>query len=102
MRREREEEIVAMLKNVLEDSSEELKGHKVFLFGSRASGKAGERSDFDVGVIGEGPLPLKAYYRIEDRFDDLPTLYRIDWVDFNRTSDRFRERAMKHVRVLYG
>lgn len=102
MRSEREEEILAMLKGVLENSSEELRGHKVFLFGSRASGKSGRRSDFDVGVIGEAPLPLKAFYKIEDKFDDLPTLYRIDWVDFNRTSERFRERAMKHVRVLYG
>ena len=98
----REEEIVAMLKGVLEASSEKLKDRKVFLFGSRASGRARQRSDFDIGVIGEGPLPLETYYRIEDGFDEIPTLYKIDWVDFNRASEKFRERAMKHIEVLYG
>lgn len=102
VRGEREAEIVGMLKGVLAEFSGELEGRKIFLFGSRVTGKSRERSDFDIGVIGAEPLPLKIYYKMEDRFDDLPTLYRIDWVDFNRVSEKFRERAMKQVEVLYG
>jgi hypothetical protein len=33
--------------------------------------------------------------------DELPTLYKIDWVDFNRASQEFRERAMRDVEIMY-
>lgn len=78
-----------------------LRGYKVYLFGSRASGNARERSDFDVGVLGDRPLPLKTFYEIEDIFEELPTLYRIDWVDLNRASPEFRDRALRRAGVLY-
>jgi len=79
-----------------------LYGYQVFLFGSRASGKSGDRSDFDVGVYGSRPLPLELFYQIEDEFDDIPTLFTIDWVDFSRVSESFRNNAMKHQVILYG
>ncbi|HAZ61073.1 MAG TPA: nucleotidyltransferase domain-containing protein [Gammaproteobacteria bacterium] len=65
------------------------------------SGKARPRSDFDLGVLGEHPLPLKAFYELEDRLEALPTLYRIDWVDLNRAGDEFRAQAMAHAEILY-
>ncbi|MDP2240466.1 MAG: nucleotidyltransferase domain-containing protein [Burkholderiales bacterium] len=94
-------QIKAMLKQQLLRYKTELKGHRVFLFGSRATGKARPRSDFDVGAYGDEPLPLKTFFAIEDTFDDLPTLYKIDWVDLNRVNPEFRERAMEHIEVLY-
>jgi predicted nucleotidyltransferase len=97
----RSQQIKAMLKQQLLQFKSELKGHRVFLFGSRAAGKARPRSDFDVGAYGDEPLPLKTFFAIEDTFDDLPTLYKIDWVDLNRSNPEFRERAMKHIEVLY-
>ena len=93
--------VKAMLKQQLLRFACELKGHRVFLFGSQAAGTARVRSDFDVGVDGDEPLPLRTFFAIEDSFDDLPTLYRIDWVDLNRTGPEFRKRAMKHIEVLY-
>jgi predicted nucleotidyltransferase len=98
---ERVAQVKAMLKEQLLRYEPELKGHRVFLFGSRASGTARPNSDFDVGVYGEEPLPLKTFFAIEDRFDDLPTLCKIDWVDLNRASPEFRERAMKKIEILY-
>ncbi len=97
----REMEIRAMLRRALESHAPQLAGYRVFLFGSRATGHAGPRSDYDVGVIGPQPLPSRAYSDIEDTLDALPTLHRIDWVDFNQVSERFRERAMQQVEVLY-
>ena len=99
--KERELEIMAMLRQQLQKAGPMLQGHKVFLFGSRAMGDAGPRSDFDVGVFGKEPLPLRDYFAIEDILDTLPTLYKIDWVDFNRVSPEFRERAMKQIELLY-
>jgi predicted nucleotidyltransferase len=78
------------------------KGHQVFLIGSRANGRARPRSDFDLGVIGPEALPLKTFHEIEDALENLPTLYRIDWVDLNGVSDRFRRMALSEGKVLYG
>jgi predicted nucleotidyltransferase len=80
----------------------DLRGYRVVLFGSRVSGGASDRSDFDIGIFGEAPLPIKTFYEMEELFDEIPTLYRIDWVDLNRVSPGFRQEAMKHTEVLYG
>ena len=98
----REQQVLTMIVGVLRSSSAALAGRRVVLFGSRARGQARDRSDFDIGVVGTTPLPLADYYVIEDQLDALPTLYRIDWVDFARAGDNFRRRALQHTQVLHG
>lgn len=90
-----------MIVETMRANANRLRGHKVVLFGSRAMGNAKSRSDFDLGVIGETPLPLEDFYAIEDMLDELPTLYRIDWVDFAKVSERFRAQALKKVEVIH-
>ncbi len=97
-----EQRIKQMIVEQIERFSAQLEGYRVFLFGSRASGQARERSDFDVGVLGDEPLPVDVFFAIEDAFDRLPTLHTIDWVDFGRVSTKFRREALKHVEVIYG
>ncbi len=97
----RQAEIVALLKRLFRELAPQLQGYKVLLFGSRAAGKAGPRSDFDLGVLGTIPMPLTVFYQIEDKLEALPTLYKIDWVDLNRVADEFRQRALQHAEVLY-
>ncbi len=97
----RQAEIVALLKRLFQELAPQLQGYKVLLFGSRAAGKAGPRSDFDLGVLGTTPMPLNMFYQIEDKLEALPTLYKIDWVDLNRVADEFRQRALQHAEVLY-
>lgn len=99
---DRDIEVKLMIADVMRRNAERLRGHRVFLFGSRAEGKARQHSDFDIGVSGDEPLPLNDFFAIEDQLDDLPTLYKIDWVDFNRASPRFRERAARQIEVLHG
>jgi len=101
MTKNREDEIKQMIISQLHKVAPQLKGYRFFLFGSRANGTAKPRSDFDVGVIGEQPLPLKTFYLIEDLFDEMETLYIIDFVDFKRVSSRFAEYALQHIEVLY-
>lgn len=98
----RDREIREMLTRTLRTNAARLRGHKVVLFGSRATGNAKALSDYDLGVIGETPLPLEDFFIIEDMLDELPTLYRIDWVDMARVSDEFRANALKKVEVIYG
>ena len=93
--------ILALLRQVFERHRHELHGYRIILFGSRATGRARPRSDFDIGVIGDRPLPLPVFYAIEEEIENLPTLYRIDWVDLNRASATLREEALREGRTLY-
>jgi predicted nucleotidyltransferase len=90
-----------MLIETLHSVANRLGRRKVVLFGSRALGTARDRSDFDVGVVGDEAMPLEDFYAIEDLIEALPTLYRIDWVDLARVSQNFRTAAMEHAEILY-
>lgn len=98
----REDEIKEMLRSCFREFKNELSGWKIVLFGSRAGGTARDRSDFDIGIVGPGPLPLETFFRIEDRLDHLDTLYKLDWVDLNRADVSFRDEALRNVEVLYA
>ncbi len=98
----REEVILEAISKGLEGFADQLAGHTVVLFGSRARRNHDEKSDFDLGVYGQDPLPLKVFYAIGDYLDNLPTLYRIDWVDLNRADTALREAALRNSVVVYG
>lgn len=98
---DREQQIKTMIAEVMRQSASKLRGHKVVLFGSRASGRARLRSDFDIGVIGDQPLPIKDFYAIDNMLENLPTLYKIDWVDLNKAAPSLRERALTQSEVIY-
>lgn len=93
--------VLGMICQCLKSVENDLRGYKIVLFGSRALGRSGPRSDFDLGVVGERPMPLDVFFRIEDLLDDLPTLYSIDWVDLCRTSPAFRAKALTEGRVIH-
>jgi len=98
----REEQIVEWVTEGLAQFKNELNGYSVVLFGSRGKGVARDRSDFDFGIYGESPISLKTYYKISDFMDQLPTLYRIDWVDLNRAPEALRNNALRGARGIYG
>lgn len=97
----REEEIYKLLQGVFHKERDHLTGHKVVLFGSRARKIAKARADFDIGVIGEEPLPLEDFYYLADQLENLPTLYRLDWVDLARVGETFRRAALADSVVIY-
>lgn len=98
----REDQILESIRCGLVGFSGQLEGYRIYLFGSRANGKARVRSDFDLGIYGNKPVPLKTYYQLADFLESLPTLYRIDWVDLNRVTDTFRDNALQNAKVIYG
>lgn len=75
--------------------------YRVFIFGSRANGKAGERSDIDVGIEAPEAVPGHIKIEIEDELSDLPIMQKIDFVDFKNVSDDFREVARQKIEVIY-
>jgi predicted nucleotidyltransferase len=97
----REDEIRLMLRDMFARSAHRLLQHRVVIFGSRARGDAKPRSDFDLAVIGETPLPLGDFYALSDELDQLKTLYSFDWVDLARVSAKFRQAALANTEVIY-
>jgi len=75
----------------------DLKVYRVFFFGSRVTGGGNERSDIDIGIEGPYPVPLKIMGQIEDEIENLPTLYKIEIVDFKQTSSDFYEVARQKI-----
>jgi predicted nucleotidyltransferase len=78
----------------------DLREYHVFFFGSRVSGTSSERSDIDIGINGPRAIPHDVMSRIRDEIFELPVLYKIDIVDFQRVSSDFREVALKQIELI--
>ena len=74
---------------------------KLFVFGSRATGRAGVRSDIDVGIdLGHTVAP-EVLAAVRDAFDDLPILQKVDVVDFSTVDESFKSVALRQTMSLY-
>ncbi len=71
--------------------------YHVFLFGSWASGRARERSDIDIGILGPAPLDPAFTQEIREACERLPTLYTVDVVDLCAVRDEFRAVALSEA-----
>jgi len=77
----------------------DLSKYKVFFFGSRVRGNSDERADIDIGI--EGPeIPAYTKLEIEEELENLPILYKIDFVDFNNVDEDFKKIAKKYVEYI--
>lgn len=75
----------------------DLNQYKIFFFGSRVAGKGNEHSDIDIGIEGAEPIPMEIFFKIKDEIDAIPTLYKIEIVDFKRVTSDFREVAFQYI-----
>lgn len=73
--------------------------YQVFLFGSRAKGTNRKWSDYDVGVLGKEKIPYRIIARIENDLAESDIPFRVDVVDFNRVSDKFRNIALRNIEI---
>jgi len=78
----------------------DLRKYKIFFFGSRVKGDNFERSDIDIGIKGKEPVPLAVKFEIKEDLEKLPTLYKIDLVDFVQVSSDFKKMALKHIEYV--
>ena len=74
--------------------------YRLFFFGSRVKGDSSQRSDIDLGIESDQQLSAKTKLEIEERLQDLPTLYKIELVDFNKVSADFKKIALKYSEVI--
>lgn len=75
--------------------------YRIFLFGSRADGTARRGSDYDVGIEGPARLDLSTLFAIQHEVQELPTLHKIDIVDFTGASASFRRVAKMCAKPIH-
>lgn len=69
--------------------------YRVFFYGSRVKNTHDERSDIDVGIWGKEAVPLELMFDLQEAMEALPTLYKVDIVDFHRLPLGMREAIFK-------
>jgi predicted nucleotidyltransferase len=74
---------------------------RIFLFGSRAVGRGTARSDVDVGIDLGHPIAPEVMAELQERFDALPVLQKVDLVDFADVDPAFRRIALQSAVVLH-
>jgi predicted nucleotidyltransferase len=81
--------------------SNELEGsYRLFLFGSRAKGTGDDKSDIDIGIISDNRITGKQMLAIHEKLEQIPTLLKIDVVDFNSVDDEFKKVALKDAKDI--
>jgi len=73
---------------------------KIFFFGSRVLGKGDDRSDIDIGIEGPATVSWEAMDVIKEAVFNLPTLYKIDIVDFKDVDAKFYQVAKEKIEYL--
>ena len=66
----------------------------IYVFGSRANGRAGRRSDLDLAIGGEQPLTMGIRADLAEAFDESDLPIEVDVVDLASVSETFRKRIM--------
>jgi len=75
-------------------------GYRLFLFGSRAKGTSNDKSDIDIGIISNTRITGKQLLTIQEKLEQIPTLLKIDVVDFNSVDDEFKKIALKDTQDI--
>ena len=78
------------LNTVLEILDAHVPDCEVWVFGSRAAGRAKEFSDLDLAIVGEEPLSATTLADLKDSFTESDLPFKVDIVDWADTSQSFR------------
>lgn len=78
----------------------DLNEYQIFFFGSRVKGDNFERADIDIGISGAKKISADIKFSIEDDLEKIPTLYKIDFVDFKNVSKKFKKQALRNIEYV--
>lgn len=92
-------QIKQWLKDILENNLSGISYH-AFIFGSQANNSVLSRSDIDVGIIADCQISNEVLIRINNAFQNLPMLFKVDVVDFNRVDEVFKKTALNNTEQL--
>ncbi len=72
-------------------------GHlgKIYLFGSRATGRNKPFSDIDLCVVSDSPIPDEVMGSLKESFQESNIPFKVDIVDYHQISNEFRAMISK-------
>ena len=73
------------------------KKYKIFVYGSRATGKARKWSDYDIGVVEKEEVPYPILAKVSEELENSNIPVNVDVVDFHHVSDRFKKLALYKI-----
>jgi len=76
------------------------KEYQIFIFGSRAAGRAKKYSDYDIGIWGKKSVPWHILAMINESLEESDIPYKVDIVDFSLLSPEFRKIALSKSKKL--
>ena len=88
---------LALVQNIL---ARFVPGRPVFVFGSRATGKAKRRSDLDLCIGGEAALDRGVIADLMDAFDESDLPIEVDVIDLAEATGVFRKRVLGEAIAL--
>lgn len=71
----------------------------LFLFGSRATGKARARSDYDIGYSTDTVPSARLLAELKDDLQEMPISEHVDLVDFSHIPETFKNIALQKVEI---
>lgn len=90
---------LSMVKQILREHVPE---YEVWVFGSRVQGTAKRYSDLDIALVGSEKLDFNRLYRLKEAFEESELPIRVDVIDWQTTSDAFRQVIKKRYECLVG
>ncbi len=72
---------------------------KLFLFGSRARKSNYFFSDVDIGLIPYGKINEKKLTLIKEKIEDSNIPYKVEIINFNNVSEKFKKEALKEIEI---
>ncbi|MBI4382256.1 MAG: nucleotidyltransferase domain-containing protein [candidate division NC10 bacterium] len=75
-------------------------GTRVVWFGSWVRGAAAARSDLDIAVSIGTPIPPEVMAELRGAVEELPTLYKIDLMDFSAAGSALRAEVVSNGMTL--
>jgi predicted nucleotidyltransferase len=78
--------------------SQHLPSHaKIWLFGSRATGRAKKYSDIDLLIDIGNAIPIQLLSQLNSAFDESVLPYKVDIADANTITDAFKENIKSQI-----
>jgi len=93
-------ESIETLKKLIESV---IKGEEVavYLFGSRATGKADYNSDIDIGIICKSENSEKIIAILREKIENSNIPYKVDVVDLTKVSEEFKRKVLEEGELLW-
>lgn len=71
----------------------------VFLFGSRATNSALDKSDIDIGILGNKKVSGKIVSKLLEELEESVVPFHVDIVDFFNVDKEFKRQATQNIIV---